>query len=149
MKDINKYTIKDTATIIEALKKLNELPLLLILFVVDNKNKVTGTLTDGDIRRALINGAELKDNISKIVFKDFSFLIESENNFEKLKKFRERLIKAVPLLDKEGHLLKIYNFSEIKSILPIDAVIMAGGKGIRLMPLTKNTPKPLTPAYFR
>ncbi len=143
MENKTKYLINKSATIIEALKKLNELPLLLILFVVDNNEKVIGTITDGDIRRALIKGAKLEDKIENIYFKNFSYLIDGENNFTKLKKFRKRLLKAVPLLDKEGKLLKIYNFTQIKSILPIDAVIMAGGEGIRLRPLTEKTPKPL------
>jgi NDP-sugar pyrophosphorylase family protein len=70
-------------------------------------------------------------------------LIDGEDNFDKLKEFRKRLLKAVPLLDKKNRLIKIYNFSEIKSILPVDAVIMAGGRGERLRPLTEKTPKPL------
>ena len=143
MEHLAKYTIKNSATVIDALKKLNELPLLLILFVTDDYQKVVGTLTDGDIRRALINGSKLDDGIEKVTFTDFSYLVEGEEDFSKLKEFRKRLLKAVPLLNKDGKLIKIYNFKEIKSILPIDAVIMAGGKGVRLMPLTKNTPKPL------
>lgn len=143
MENLSKNTIKNTSTIIDALKKLNELPLLLILFVVDDNNKVVGTLTDGDIRRALIKGSNLDDNIKDVIFTGFSYLVDGEDNFEKLKEFRTRSLKAVPLIDSKGHLLKIYNFKEIKSILPIDAVIMAGGKGVRLMPLTEKTPKPL------
>ncbi len=143
MKDLSKYTLSIKASVIDALKKLNELPLLLTVFIIDDTEKVIGTLTDGDIRRGLINGLQLNDTLDKFSFKNFSFLTENEDNFSKLQEFRAKRLKAVPLLDHEGKLLKIYNFTEIKSILPIDAVIMAGGKGIRLMPLTEKTPKPL------
>ncbi len=143
MKNIQKYTINIEFSIIEALQKLNDLPSLQTIFVVDKRSAVVGTLTDGDVRRGIINGLKLEDELSKFIFTEFSFLIDGEENFSKLKEFRERKLKAVPLLNKEHQLMRIYNFTEIKSILPIDAVIMAGGKGVRLMPLTENTPKPL------
>ncbi len=143
MKDLIKYTINVDSTIIDALKKLNDIPKTLTLFVEDEKKRIIGTITDGDIRRALIKGYKLESSLNDIVFTNFSYLVDNENNFSKLKEFRKKSLKAVPLLDKNYKLLKIYNFSEIKSILPIDAVIMAGGKGLRLRPLTKKTPKPL------
>ena len=137
------YTINKSATVIDALKKLNELPSLQTLFVIDDNEKVIGTLTDGDIRRGIINGLKLEHKLEKYIFTKFSFLIEGENNFPKLKEFRARKLKAVPLLNNKHQLMQIYNFTKIKSILPIDAVIMAGGEGIRLRPLTEKTPKPL------
>ncbi len=140
---MKKHIISIKATVIEALKKLNQLPSLQTIFVIDDNEKVIGTLTDGDIRRGIINGLKLEDKLEKYIFRSFSFLIEGENNFPKLKEFRDRKLKAVPLLNQEHQLMQIYNFTEIKSILPIDAVIMAGGEGIRLRPLTENTPKPL------
>lgn len=130
-------------TVIDVLKKIDKLPNTLTVFVLDNSSKVIGTITDGDIRRALIKGVKLDDELEMFIFKDFSFLNENEDNFAKLNEFRKKRLKAVPLLDSEGKILKIYNFSIIKSILPIDAVIMAGGKGERLKPLTNNIPKPL------
>jgi len=143
MENLNKYIIHETDTVIDALKKINELPEILTLFVVDKNQKVIGTLTDGDLRRGFIDGLGLADNLTHFYYKSFSYLVEGENNFEKLKEFRTRKLRVVPLLDHEGKLVKLFNFSEIKSILPIDAVIMAGGEGIRLRPLTEKTPKPL------
>ena len=143
MKNLSKYTINEKNSVINALKKLNDLPSVLTVFVLDEQQKVVGTLTDGDIRRGLIKGLKLDDSLDKFYYKNFNFLQEDKDDFDKLKVFREKRLKVVPLLDKDKKLIRLYNFTEIKSILPVDAVIMAGGKGVRLRPLTENTPKPL------
>lgn len=141
--DLNKTLINKTASLLEVLKKIDALPLLQTVFVINQNDKVIGSITDGDIRRGLINGLKLEDSIENFIFKDFSFITEGEKDFDKLKEFRNRKLKAVPLLSKEGKLLKVIDFTRTKSLLPIDAVIMAGGKGVRLQPLTNDVPKPL------
>ena len=94
-------------------------------------------------RRAFINGLTLDNPLIDFMCKDFSYLESNNKNFEKLKEFREEKIKAVPVLSDNGKILNIIDFTIMKSLLPIDAVIMAGGIGKRLKPLTDNTPKPL------
>lgn len=77
---------------------------------------------------------------------EFAFLKTDENDHTlTINAYRKRNIMVVPLLDENNHLVKIYNLREIHSILPIDAVLMAGGKGERLRPLTEKIPKPLLP----
>lgn len=141
--DLNKYSIGIRDSILDVCKKLNSQDFALTLFVLDSSNIVKGTLTDGDIRRGIVKGLQLNDRIEDFMHKDFGYVLEGENNFEKYKIFRDTKLKAVPVLDKLGRLQNVYDFSFLKSILPIDAVIMAGGKGERLLPLTINTPKPL------
>jgi dTDP-glucose pyrophosphorylase len=141
--DLNKYVVSINSTLLDILKKIDQLPSVQTVFVLNEKEQVIGTITDGDIRRGFINGFNLDTPISNFLFSDFQYLEQGKNNFDKLKVLRDKRLKAVPLLSKEKKLLKIIDFTTAKSILPVDAVIMAGGKGTRLLPLTKDTPKPL------
>lgn len=141
-----KYIIKQSSSIKDALVELDgNNHDGQTLFVVDETERMVGTLTDGDIRRGLIHGAALEDAISNIMHRDFKFLREGNLDAEKLKAFRERLFFFIPVLDAEGHVVRVCNLLKYKNFLPIDAVLMAGGKGERLRPLTEKTPKPLLP----
>ena len=142
---LNKYLLNHNATILEALGALNGLSNAgLTLFVQDENKHVIGALTDGDIRRYLLNGGNLQDDVLKAVKVDFCSIRVETNDFVKTcNKYRQSKIRVVPIIDKNGKLVDIIDFDKQTSILPIDAVIMAGGKGERLRPLTEKTPKPL------
>lgn len=144
MMELNIYCIPQTATIREALKRINETSGSgQMLFVLNDKQQVVATLSDGDIRRGLIAGHELNEPVEQIMFQNFRYLQDGNIQIEQLRQFREQQLPIVPILDKDGHLCQIINLRKQKSLLPIDAVIMAGGKGERLRPLTLTTPKPL------
>ena len=146
MIDLNTYSIPQTATIREALKRINETSGSgQMLFVLNDKQQVVATLSDGDIRRGLVAGHELNESVEQIMFRNFRYLQMGNIQIEQLRQFREQQLPIVPILDKDGHLCQIINLRKQKSQLPIDAVIMAGGKGERLRPLTEKTPKPLLP----
>lgn len=139
-----KFIIKDSASIREALVALDgNTHDSQTLFVIDEQEIMVGTLTDGDIRRGLINGAGLQSKVCEIMHRNFKFVREGEDLTDALKKFRSRLIFFVPVLDDEGHIVDVCNLIKYHTLLPIDAVLMAGGKGERLRPLTEKTPKPL------
>lgn len=141
---MNRYIIPIIATIREALVTLNQIISdTQTLLVVDDEQKLVGTLTDGDIRRGLISGAELSDSVNAIMHKDFKYILESEFDVAHLKVYRDKRILFIPVLNKERHIVDVVNLKKYKSHLPIDAVLMAGGKGERLRPLTEKTPKPL------
>lgn len=141
---MNKYIIQQTESIREALVSLNQITSdTQSLLVVDENQKLVGTLTDGDIRRGLISGIELTDPVSAIMHKDFKYILESEFDVARLKVFRDKRVLFIPILDAERHIVDVINLKKYKSHLPIDVVLMAGGKGERLRPLTEKTPKPL------
>lgn len=141
---MNRYIIQQTESIREALVSLNQITSeTQSLLVVDEDQKLVGTLTDGDIRRGLIKGAELSDSVSTIMHKDFKYILESEFDVALVRKIRGKKILFIPVLDEEYHIVEVLNLKMMKSSLPIDAVLMAGGKGERLRPLTEKIPKPL------
>ena len=143
MKNLNKYLIHHSNSIQNTLEHLNALPKELTIFVIDDEEKVIGSVTDGDIRRGLIKKAHIEDSILTIANRNFHHLEANNIQISTLKSLREKHINFIPILDKDQHLVDVLNFEIQHSKLPLDAVIMAGGKGSRLMPLTKDTPKPL------
>ena len=141
----NKYIIHQKQTLLKALKQINALwtgPL--VLFVVDDDERMVGTLTDGDARRALIAGASVQERIEAVMNRSFNFIREGVGDIVvELHKQRELKMKLVPILKEDNSIYDIINLEELITKLPIDAVLMAGGKGERLRPLTEKTPKPL------
>jgi dTDP-glucose pyrophosphorylase len=143
MKNYKEHLILSGSTIKQALLKLNELSQDTILFVVDLESKLLGSLTDGDVRRGLLNDFSIDDKIDQIIQKHSRFIKKGDNDIQKIIEYREANYRVIPILDNNGTVVNIINFRNIKSYLPIDAVIMAGGRGQRLQPLTDNIPKPL------
>lgn len=140
----NDFIINQKATIRDALVVLNKVSgEAQSLLVVDDKQQMVGSLSDGDIRRGIINGGNLEDKVETIMHRDFKYLDEKDYDVAHLKAFRERRILFIPILDEDRHIVDVVNLQKFKSHLPVDAVLMAGGKGERLRPLTEKTPKPL------
>lgn len=137
------HLILSGSTIKQALVMLDELAHDAILFVVDENDKLIGALTDGDVRRGLIRGITIDSIVNDIIQDDPRYIIKGENNLNKIIEYREGDFRILPVLDDEHRVVNIINFRNIKSYLPIDAVVMAGGRGQRLKPLTDTVPKPL------
>ena len=141
------HIIKQEISLLEALERINSLyPSPLVLFVVDHQGRMVGTLTDGDSRRALIAGASVNDTVEKVMHRNYNFMRLGElEDVAKIKYQKELKMKLVPVLDDDMHIVDIINLEKFITRLPVDAVLMAGGKGERLRPLTEKTPKPLLP----
>ncbi len=128
-----------------ALKVLDELPFYAsrTLFVVDENDKLVGSLTDGDIRRGLLNGLEISNKIEAFMNVDFKFLIDGDDNVAAIKAYRKDDIYLLPVLDRSLHLVQILDLKKTRTILPVTALVMAGGRGERLKPFTDLVPKPM------
>ena len=148
--NISEYTIPQNVTVLDALHKLNNLSgRTMTLFALDDRQRVTGTLTDGDIRRALIDGHSLQSPVADVMHTAFVAFQDGQPDIADIREIRQRKITLVPHLNADGTIRRIYDFSVFHSLLPLDAVLMAGGRGERLRPLTLDTPKPLLPVGGR
>lgn len=143
MKHYKDHLIPSGTPIREALKVLDKLAKDAISFVVDENDRLIGSLTDGDVRRGLIQGAELEQSVDDIIQSHPRFIRKGDRDIEKVIEYRQNDFKIIPILDKDNRIVNVINFGDLKSYLPIDVVVMAGGKGTRLRPMTENTPKPL------
>jgi Nucleoside-diphosphate-sugar pyrophosphorylase involved in lipopolysaccharide biosynthesis/translation initiation factor 2B, gamma/epsilon subunits (eIF-2Bgamma/eIF-2Bepsilon) len=144
MIDFQKYIISDTASIKDALIAINNLSNdVLTLFVIDKNDCMVGSVTDGDIRRKLVSGFNLEDNITIAMNAAFNYVSDCKVQVTEIKKFKEANITLLPRLNDDKNIVRVYNLKKQLSILPVDVVLMAGGKGERLRPLTEKVPKPL------
>ncbi|OFX85981.1 MAG: hypothetical protein A2W99_16770 [Bacteroidetes bacterium GWF2_33_16] len=142
--NIEEHLILYNKTVLEALKQLNNLPKTLTLFVVNEKKQLLGTLTDGDIRRGLINGKTLNESIEQFIKKQF-YSLRGDIDVKVIKNLKTEGIRLLPFLNENDEITKVYDLKGLHSVLPLDIVIMAGGKGERLRPITDNIPKPMIP----
>lgn len=143
MQNYQKYLIHTSYTIREALVALNNLSDdALVLFVQNNAAQMVGTLTDGDIRRYLIEGGGLDDVVTLAMMTEFHY-IQDNTPLAAIHEYKKKNLTLLPYLDEGRHIIKVLNLRIRESLLPIDAVLMAGGKGERLRPLTEKVPKPL------
>lgn len=143
---MTRHIISEKSTILDALKKLNKLsgqPMVLV--AVDNNGVVKGTLTDGDIRRALLGGASTDTAVAEVMHREFKHLQGDIIDVKKMKQYRQMGIKLLPHLAEDGTIKQLYDLTVTRTILPLSAILMAGGRGERLRPLTDSTPKPLLP----
>lgn len=144
-----KHLVKAHTPIKECLARLNELAADAILFIVDFEDKLLGSLTDGDVRRGILNSLSLEDEVDRFIQPDPKFIQRGDYNIYEVILYRNNGYMVLPVIDQDGVIVNIVNFRFVKSYLPLDVVIMAGGRGERLRPLTDDLPKPLLPVGDR
>lgn len=147
--------ISPDTTLKQAMQKLNETAEK-ILFVVDENNRLLGTITDGDIRRGIINGKQLTIPVVEIMTRKFISVISDSPDLQNRAKelMQKNLIEQIPVINELGIIGDVISWVSYladkgkdveQSLLENTVVIMAGGKGTRLDPFTKILPKPLIP----
>lgn len=140
----NAHIISADASLIEALERLNGLSGdELTLVAVDTSDRVVGTLTDGDIRRALLRGVATTSPVSVAMHTSFKYMTADSIDVEALRRYRSRGIRLIPVVAPDATLVDIIDTRITPTVLPLDAIVMAGGRGERLRPLTLDCPKPL------
>lgn len=143
---INNYKnhlINKDDTVTTALIQLNELASNAILFLVDDDLKLYGSLTDGDLRRGLIGGKTLQTRLKAFTQEKPKKILYDNYLIDEIIKYRKSGFKILPVVNNDDVIIDVINFNKLISYLPLNAFIVAGGKGHRLRPLTLNTPKPM------
>lgn len=143
MASYNRHLLDVRSTIREALIKLNELAADAVVFLVNEDFVLQGALTDGDVRRGFINGLSFENPLLDFAQRNPKFIIQGQYVLQDILALRNRGINIIPVLDEDHRIINVVNFKHKRSYLPVDALIMAGGRGERLRPLTDETPKPL------
>lgn len=140
---IDEYCISPQASILDAMKKIDNAAIATA--VVCEDRKVKGVLTDGDIRRAIIGGASLTTPIAEYYTKKFISVGPEAVRADVLELMQARVIEQIPIVDAYGELKGFHTLHKLlgSEVKPNWAVIMAGGKGVRLGKQTANTPKPM------
>lgn len=144
MKNFLNICIKADTPVRDAMKIIESESAQIVL-VVDERKKLLGTLTDGDIRRGLLKNEKLDCLVEKLMNTDFIYIDESTSYKKALEIMKKEHISQVPVINKKGIIIDLVLLHEMLEKVRVNnhVVIMAGGKGKRLRPLTENCPKPM------
>ena len=147
---LDAYLVAEAATVRDAMAAVDR-GAARIALAVDPDGRLTGVITDGDLRRALLRGVDLQDPVAPILIRRYLSVTPRDGRAAALELMRARRIDAVPVVDADGRPAGLHLLQQF--LEPVTrtnwAVIMAGGQGIRLRPLTDSVPKPMLPVAGR
>ena len=148
MRDIEAYLLGPTATILETIACIDRNGKGIAL-VVDEERRLIGTISDGDIRRAILKNVNLDSSVTTLLVdrKKAVTVLPETSDAALLHLMNKAQIRQIPVVDSDGRVEAMSFLSDLvrEYELPLTAVVMAGGFGTRLRPLTDNTPKPMLP----
>ena len=144
MKNIEKLKLTVNSTIKEALEII-DLGAVKFALVVDADDKLIGTLSDGDIRRAFLDGGNLNDTVDGIYYTEPTVVTINHTKEEIFNLCTSKKISQIPVIDNEGRVVSIDLLNELlqPQVHGNKVILMVGGLGKRLRPLTEKTPKPM------
>jgi dTDP-glucose pyrophosphorylase len=142
--ELKRFIVAKSQTVRQAMEAINE-NWREIVFVEDEQGKLVGTITDGDIRRGLLSGLSFDASVELIMNKSFTYVSPEIDRVRALETMKARGVLQIPIVDSGMRLVGIHFLQELlgTSIRPNAAVVMAGGKGVRLRPVTETIPKPM------
>ncbi|EAU71031.1 nucleoside-diphosphate-sugar pyrophosphorylase [Synechococcus sp. BL107] len=147
-KKLGEISIDQDTKVIEAMRVIEHGGAQIAL-VIGRKQQLLGTLTDGDIRRGILHGKKLESPVKDLMNRNFQSAKYSTtaNRQEMIKMMKKNFLRHLPVIDKNGNVVELLILEEILNPPEYKnpVVIMAGGKGTRLRPKTKNCPKPMIP----
>tara|TARA_X000001036_G_C20656404_1_gene797161 strand:+ start:422 stop:1468 length:1047 start_codon:yes stop_codon:yes gene_type:complete len=144
MKNIEDIVVKESISILEVMKIIDESSKQ-IAIVTDENNKLLGTISDGDIRRALLKNIPLTESVKEIYFKTPTVASINDSREEIINICKVKKIHQIPIVDSKGNLVGLEILDELisKEKKLNKVILMVGGLGTRLQPLTENIPKPM------
>ena len=144
MKNLSNILVSPHATIAEAIRIIDQGGVQIAL-VTNSERFLLGTLTDGDIRRGLLSGETLESEVERCMHLKFDSVPENCTERRAIRLMREEALQQMPVLDPEGRIVRLFLLEEFikQKKLSNWVVLMAGGLGKRLRPLTESCPKPM------
>ena len=134
----------ESSTIVEVIRNLDQVGIRIAL-VVDKADKFVGTISDGDIRRGLLKGLDLNSSIARLVNRNALVVPPEMSRDMVMQLMAANKVQQIPVMDGQRQLVGLHLWDEMSTSAARTnlMVIMAGGKGTRLLPHTKDCPKPM------
>ena len=141
---LDAYLVPESATLRDAMAAVDR-GAARIALAIDADGRLTGVVTDGDLRRALLADTQLTDPVAPVITRAYLSVTPADGRAAALELMRARRIDAVPVVDAAGRPVGLHLLQQF--LEPVTrtnwAVIMAGGRGVRLRPMTDDLPKPM------